>query len=457
MSKSSKMFWLGSLFRDKGVLPGVNLVIGLGVVGLIGTAGAFLGGGWVFLGGCLLAGLGVSLMDLMRLPSRGLLECRRVVGVSQERDQEFTVEMIVKNRGRAPVRVALVDELPPVFARPFPLRGVVGAQGQCVLGYRTRVTVRGDYALARVYVRYGSFWGMWVKQMSFALPVRIKVTPDLSGVRGHLARAQKLLMMQGNVVKRNFYGSGEFSQVRAYVVGDDPRKINWRQTAKMNELMTNVYQPEHGKYISILVDCGRVMGVELTKVNRLERALEAALTVAALALGQGDYVSVTVFSHRICAHIPSGHGLGHLRTILDGVYGIRHEGQESNYAHALGYLESVQKRQSLILMFSDLTPFLLEDDLLAYVQGMRRRHLFVLLGVEDPMEKRWSEEVFPEAAGWSARGAMLRSAAQKIRLDKKDRIRRWSSQGIHMVEVEEEHLAGAAVDSYVQAINQGML
>jgi uncharacterized protein (DUF58 family) len=288
--------------------------------------------------------------------------------------------------------------------------------------------------------------------MSFSLPQAIKVTPDLSGVRGGLARAQKLLQMQGNVVKRNFYGSSEFAQVRAYVVGDDPRKINWRQTAKMNDLMTNVYEPEHGKYISILIDCGRVMGVELTKVNRLERALEAALSVAALALRQGDNVSVTVFSNTIRAHIPSGNGMRHLRTILDGVYAIRNDSQESNYAHALNFLEMVQKRQSMILMFSDMAPFLLEDGLLAYVQGMRRRHLFVLLGVQDPMELRWSER-----SPGSAEESMLKSAAQKIRLDKAERIRSWSDRGLHLTEVQEEHLAGAAVDAYVMAINRGML
>lgn len=452
--------WLRSLFRDKGVLPGVNLIIGILLVGLLAWIGASLGGGVWFFGAILGLGLALSLLDLVRLTSRRDLSCRRFVGSSQERGREFAVELEFVNRGRVPLHMNLIDELPPVFVRP-PIdhpygwavaKGLICPVGESRFVYQTCGTIRGDYALDRLYVRYRSGVGLWVKQMSFDMPDRIKVTPDLSGVRGSLARAQKLLMLQGGVVKRNVSGDSEFSQVRAYVVGDDPRRINWRQTAKMNELMSNVYQPEHGKYISILVDCGRVMGVELTEVNRLEKAMEAALSVAALALRQGDYVSVTVFSNLIRAHIPSGNSLGHLRTILDGVYGIQNDTQESNYSHVLSYLESVQKRQSLILMFSDLTPFLLQDDLLSYVQGMRRRHLFALLGVQDPMELRWSQSV-PN----TVQEAMLKSAAQKIRLDKQERIRQWSSLGLHLLEVEEEHLAGVAVDSYVQAINRGML
>ncbi|MCL1852860.1 MAG: DUF58 domain-containing protein [Peptococcaceae bacterium] len=460
MSKLSMISWLRSLFRDKAVLPGANLVLGTLLVGVIAWVSAFLGGGWPIFWGIIGLGLVLSLIDLANLTSRKDLACRREVGASQERGREFAVELVFVNRGRIPLHLDLIDELPQVFVRP-PIdhpngwsiaRRLVCPVGESCFVYRTQAAIRGDYALNRLYVRYRSGLGLWVKQTSFPIRSRVKVTPDLSGVRGSLARAQKLLMHQGGVVKRNVYGDSEFSQVRAYVVGDDPRRINWRQTAKMNELMSNVYQPEHGKYISILVDCGRVMGVELTDVNRLERALEAALSVAALALRQGDYVSMTVFSNTIRAHIPSGNSLGHLRTILDGVYGIQNDTQESNYGHVLSYLESVQKRQSMVLMFSDLTPFLLQDDLLSYVQGMRRRHLFMLLGVQDPMELCWSAAV-PD----TVQGSMLKSAAQKIRLEKKDRIRHWSSLGLHMAEVKEEHLAGAAVDSYVQAINRGML
>ncbi len=72
-------------------------------------------------------------------------------------------------------------------------------------------------------------------------------------------------------------GLGEFSQIRSYVVGDDPRKINWRQTAKLQEVMTNEYEPEHGKYITILIDCGRMMGAELKKAIVWKRSLESAL------------------------------------------------------------------------------------------------------------------------------------------------------------------------------------
>lgn len=59
------------------------------------------------------------------------------------------------------------------------------------------------------------------------------------------------LMYEGAKVRKYKSGFGEFAKIRNYVVGDDPRKINWRQTAKLQEVMTNEYEPEHGKYITI--------------------------------------------------------------------------------------------------------------------------------------------------------------------------------------------------------------
>ena len=99
----------------------------------------------------------------------------------------------------------------------------------------------------------------------------MKVIPDLTETKHYLENAQRFLLYEGSKIRKQRSGVGDFAQIRNYVVGDDPRKINWRQTAKLQEVMTNEYEPEHGKYITILIDCGRMMGAELTKGNRLEK------------------------------------------------------------------------------------------------------------------------------------------------------------------------------------------
>ncbi|WP_143521177.1 DUF58 domain-containing protein, partial [Pseudomonas sp. 2995-1] len=120
----------------------------------------------------------------------------------------------------------------------------------------TEASVRGKYQIDRLYLRYTSNLGLWEKQKAFQLNDTVKVIPNLSSVKDYLENAQQFLLYEGDKIRKQLSGSGEFAKIRNYVVGDDPRKINWRQTAKLQEVMTNEYEPEHGKYITILIDCG---------------------------------------------------------------------------------------------------------------------------------------------------------------------------------------------------------
>jgi uncharacterized protein (DUF58 family) len=452
VTKSSKTWWLKRPSHAKGILPTKRLM-GLFLLLLAPiTISSIWDYGWrtFFILNSLLFLL--SLLDFMILPRRKQIIGKRVVQEEVERGESFPVRFHLKNQSSAPIRFRLIDELPTSFLRPFPIGGEVGGGQEKIISYESTPQLRGDFELGLVFFRYQSLFGLWEKQMSFEQTNKLSVIPDMSEVRGHLASLQKLLLHEGLKIRRSRIGGGEFAQIRNYVIGDDPRKINWRQTGKQAELMTNVYQPEHGKYITILIDCGRPMGVELTKVNRLERSVEAALTVAAVALRQGDYVSVIVFSNKVKAYIPAGKGMAHLQTIIQSIYGIQADSNESNYIQVFDYLERVQKRRSFIMLFSDLSPFLFEETSLFSIQRVKRRHIFLLLGLADPMVNKWIKEEPVDT-----RTIMIKSAAQREVLRKNKEMKRMHRLGIEMMEVPEEHLATKAVSRYIDIINRGQL
>lgn len=394
----------------------------------------------------------VSLIDLWLLPKRDQLSCSRQINEELEREEKFQVQLHISNSSHSPILFRLVDDLPSSFIQPFPIKGKVKAAQQNSVSYESRASVRGDYALQKVYFRYRSVLGLWEKQMVFPIQHKVRVIPNLSHVKNYLASSQQFLLLQGVKVKKNRIGSGEFAQIRSYVTGDDPRKINWYQSAKLTELMTNVYEPEHGKQITLLLDCGRKMGVELTKGNRLELVLEAALLVAAAALQQGDYVSVLAFSNQMKAYVPPGKGLGHLKTILRQLYHIRHDSIESNYGTAFEYIETVQKRRSFILLFSDLDSILFDETMIFYIQKLYRRHLFLIMSITDPMLLKWGR-----ANPDDTKAAMIKSSAQREMLRRKQDIRRLNQMGITMVQSSEEQLAVETLTRYIEIINQGLL
>lgn len=394
----------------------------------------------------------VSLLDLVYSPKRNQLNFRRTITKELERNLNYTVEIEVSNTSEHDLSFCLVDGIPQSFERPFPLRGKASKISTSLVTYETNAPVRGKYDIEQLHFRYTSRFGLWEKQQTIELVDSIKVIPDLTETKHYLENAQRFLLYEGSKIRKQQRGVGDFSQIRNYVVGDDPRMINWRQTAKLQEVMTNEYEPEHGKYVTILIDCGRMMGSELARGNRLEKALEAALTVTAAALQKGDYVSLVAFSKEVKVFVPPAKGMTHLQTILLAIYNLKVDTAESNYAAVLTYLETMQKKRSLLLLFSDIRTFLHEESALVYLQRLRQRHLFLMIGIADvAILKKVNEEPV------DVRSAMEKSIAQQQILIKKKEKLKWEKQGLQMIEAREDKLAVAAVSHYINIMNRNLI
>ncbi len=452
VTKSFKTWWHRFLFRDRGVLPTPRFIWLFLLMSIPISIASFWNKGWIafFLLNSIL--FLASIFDLSILPRRSQLTATRLLADEVERDEIFLVNLSITNTSAFSITFRLIDDLPISFVRPFPMNGSLNDGETTTVSYYSKAEIRGDYSLEKIHFRYQSVLGLWEKQTAFCPYHKLRVIPNMKQVKAYLTAPQQLLQHEGVKVKRAGIGNGEFAQIRPYVVGDDPRKINWHQTAKLTELMTNVYDPEHGKHITLLIDCGRIMGVELTEGNRLEKSFEAALTVAAAALQQGDYVSVMAFSNQVKTYIPPGKGLTHLKTIIRGIYNLHSDPIESNYAVAFNHLETVQKRRSFILLFSDLDSFLFEEHSLHYMEQLRRRHYFLLLGITNPMVSQWIQ-----AEANDTRLSMIKSIAQRETMRRKREIRRLGHMGLSMVEVPEEQLAAEALNRYFEIINRGVL
>ena len=405
---------------------------------------------WVFIvnGLFLLA----TLIDLLYAPRKNQLAFERIIPKDVERGNKYTVKIEVKNRSPLACKVELLDGLPQSFQAALPLTGRIEQQASASLSYGIVAPVRGKYEVQKLYVRYTSILGLWKKQLAVELAHNVKVIPDLTEPKQYLESAQQFLLFEGEKIRKQKSAEGEFSQIRNYVVWDDPRKINWRQTAKLQEIMTNEYEPEHGKHITILIDCGRMMGAALKKGNLLDKVLEAALTVTAAALKNGDYVAVLAFSKEVKVFVPPDKGMDHMQRILKAIYHLEVDASESNYPAVLHYLQTVQKKRSLILLFSDVHTFLHEESGLLYLKRLRQRHLFMMIGIEN-MALLNKTKLEPN----SVQTAMIKSIAQQQVQMKKREKAKWERQGLLMIEAKEERLATAAVSHYIHIMNQGLL
>ena len=449
MTTSSTKRWrpfqyLADFLQDRFVLPTSRLLI-LIVIGLPLVMGGFvLGWGyrafWIYNGLLLIA----SVVDWITMPRKKDFSIRRILPQQSDIGHVFEVEIEIEQQTGRKVPYELTDDLPLSFDESGRLRGV-WAHGRSKVVYMTRARERGKYTFSWLYARWQGRLGLWSRQSRFACEQTIKIYPDLTAVRGYLASLQESLIVDGKKILRRARSGSEFHAIRDYVPDDDPRTINWSASARTRRLMTNQYRPEQGKVVTIVLDCGRLMGVELDNRTRLDISLEAAMTLAAVALKQGDQVALMAYSHEIKLYIPPGRGLAHLRTLVEATYDLKSDFVESDPAKALTYLHRQQKRRSMIALFSDMENYLIEDQLSGYLWRMRRSHLLLLLSLADPLLAGWSQTEVR-----NSRLAYQKALAQRFRLDRKAFQQKMTGAGIQVLDVPSDQLTLSVVNTYLE-------
>ncbi len=91
---------------------------------------------------------------------------------------------------------------------------------------------------------------------------------------------------------------------------------------------------------------------ETDGISYLDRALNSAIMLSYIALGQGDNVSLLAFSSRIERFIRPVRGKPGIQSILRSTYDIQASPNASDYSMALEYLTRVQRKRALVVLIT---------------------------------------------------------------------------------------------------------
>ncbi|MBP1990894.1 DUF58 domain-containing protein [Paenibacillus eucommiae] len=466
--RSGLFRFLGKLLLQDFIVPTKRLILLILLAVVLSGISFALQLGSLLFWSCNALLLLFSVIDLVLLPKRKEWSVQRILPERVDVNQPFEVKLQLKLTRPQLLRVELNDDLPAEFEGSAgglkwgTQAGMVQAPdgdfagGQMLAGgrfdgdsaefsYSTKSSERGLYQLRNVFLRYYGVIGLWKKQIRLEQSNAIEIYPDLSGVRGVLASVQNALILDGSRLYKKQRSGSDFHYIRDYAQGDDPRHINWKASARTAKLMTNMFQPEKGKLLTLLLDCGRMMGIELEGQVKLDRALEAALTLAAVALKQGDQVALLAYSTEVKVYVPPGRGLSHLQELTRAVYDLKSDFVESAYGVALSYLLRVQKKRSLIVLFSDMESYLNDQELLPYLSRLRRSNYLLLLSLQDPLLHEWAR-----IHADSSRTAFIQSLAHKFTTDRKAYVHTMAGMGIPVLDVSADQLTLSAVNTYLE-------
>lgn len=200
-------------------------------------------------------------------------------------------------------------------------------------------------------------------------------------VLGNLAGAHKS-PMSGFAV--------EFAGHRDYVVGDDPKHIDWRLYYKRDRLSIKQYEMETNFVCHLLLDVSASMRYGDGAEQKLLYAAQAATTLGYSIVKQNDKVSFSTFDDRVRGHVPPGNSMAQIHRMthhLDEVAPV----EKTNMSDCLTEITGRMGRREIVFIFSDF--FTDMTQLESALQRMRyNRHEVVLFHVLHHHEKEFEFE-----------------------------------------------------------------
>ena len=396
------------------------------------------------------------ILDMLLLPAKWQLTAQRIVpsnvGLGDKERGEYRV------RSTAPriLRFTLFDALPRIIESPEP-RGTmygVGPGGETVIPFTVVARERGTWPLGPVVLRIVGAFGLVQRSIRYEPEDSVLVTPSLAGVR-HL----RLLAIQHRLrdagirsIRRRGEGSN-FASLREYSVGDDPRHVDWKATARRQKLMTREYTVEQGQTMMIAVDAGRMMTQLAAGVPRFEYALSAATLLASVAVQAGDQVGLLLFDNELRAFVPPARGDKAMRSIRQALIPARATMSEPDYASAFRTLATRHRKRSLIVLFTDVIDARSSQSMIAHTVRSAMRHLLVVVALRNdelvsaavPTEHSSSSDLYASVAAEELLGA------------RNEAIVRMRRAGVSVLDVSPKQLASSVVNHYLELKARGSL
>ena len=278
-------------------------------------------------------------------------------------------------RSRRLVGTVVDDPIADAEATGLPGTFDLPPHADAVLRYELTPRRRGPRELRAVTARWISPLGLFTRQERFELPEAVDVYPDV-----HAARALEMLRRKGRADARMGSlrvrgGDTEFERLRPYQLGDEPRHVDWRASARREDLVVRQFQAESDQNVVFALDLGRGMRGESGGLSSIDHALAAALLTADVALRGGDRAGLLTFDDRPRSFLRPTGGKSGARKLTRAAYALDAGLVATDYRAAMVFLKEQVKARSLLVIFTNVLDERAAKDLSQAVRALLPRHL----------------------------------------------------------------------------------
>ena len=295
--------------------------------------------------------------------------------------EAFFAELSLANHGAKAIHIECQPSYPRSLATDSAIRRYVILPTESVHDRLELLPVQlGSTALGDIHVRVLGILGLvwWYRRISDAVVVEVvpRTMTSISAGRGDR-------VVGARYSRQPVQGGMEFLLHRTYQQGDPLQIVDWKATARSDDVMVRVMTREQRMELMVMLDCGRTSQLQLGVLSQLHHNINVVARLVELAVNQGDHIACMTYADKPLAMMPLTSGIHGLRQSRVIVKNARSVGDESNLLAAALQARRLLGHRALVVVLTDLST---GDDVSQFSQAVRllsAKHLVVIASIDD--------------------------------------------------------------------------
>ncbi len=378
---------------------------------------------------------------------------KRILPEKLSNGDENPIEIHLKNKYTFTIYTKIIDEIPFQFQkRDFLFKQKLKASSEKSLQYHLRPTERGEYWFGNLIIYVQSPLKLVSRRFNFEDKAMVPTYPSFIQLKKFDLMALAYRNEFGLKKIRRIGHTMEFEQIKEYVLGDDIRTINWKATAKRNQLMINQYQDEKAQPIYSIIDKGRVMKMPFNGLSLLDYAINAALVLSNINIKKHDKAGVLCFSKKIENRVVAQRRANQMSLILETLYNVKTDFAESDFGRLYADLKKNIKQRSLLFLYTNFETLDALDRQKAYLQAIAKNHVLVVVFFKNTELEKLAKE-----KAKTTQDIYQNTIAEKFTFEKRLIVKELNKNGIYTILTNPEDLTVDVINKYLEFKAKGLI
>jgi len=382
------------------------------------------------------------------------IQAEREAGKVLSLGDKNPIRIKLYNLSRMAVNLEVIDELPFQLQERH-MSHVLRLEMEQVheLQYHIRPTSRGEYCFGTIQILLRGPLRLLARKLSRGNAEMVKVLPSIMQMKEFELKAFSRIALQDGVKKLRKSGiSYEFEQIHPYVKGDDIRHINWKASARRQNLMVNRFETERSQSVYNVICKNREMRMPFNGLSLMDHAVNTSLAVSNVALLKYDRAGLITFSDKIGSTLRASREAMQLKQIMTALYNEKERETEANYELLNSSLRKIAPNRSLIFLYINFESSFALDRALPYLKVISKRHLLVVI-----FFKNVEIESLTHKAANNVKEIYSRTIAQRMVNEKEAMRRKLQQAQIQTILTEPERLSMRTVEKYLDLKGRGSI